>query len=266
MSNKKKPTGSTNAATNRREALRQQREADAKRERNQRIAIIASVVVALALIITIAVIAINGAKKTQFDGEQIDPPHLNAARSGLEFNAEKAKPDAPEIVIYQDYQCPLCKEVSTAIDDQLSTLNREGKIRLRYSILKFLDINLRNDSSTKAARAATCADVVGKFHEMNSAIYAGQPAREGDGYTQEQLTQEFPSSAGITGDDLQTWKSCYSEGKTDKVLDEMTKKADDARVAGTPTYLIDGKKWDFQGVEPGMSPERLLEVIENFRK
>ena len=62
-----------------------------------------------------------------------------------------------------------------------------GKIKLVYHVKNFLDDNLRNDSSTRAANAAFCASDAGKFREFHNTIFPNQPANEGDGYTDAQL-------------------------------------------------------------------------------
>ena len=70
--------------------------------------------------------------------------------------------------------------------------------------IAFVDTNLKNDSSTRAANAVACASDAGKFLEYHSAVFAAQPVKEGDGYTDAQLT-EFATTAGITGPALTTW-------------------------------------------------------------
>ena len=47
--------------------------------------------------------------------------------------------------------------------------------------MSFLDDNLHNDSSLRAASAAACAADAGRFGPYHDAVFAGQPAKEGAG-------------------------------------------------------------------------------------
>ena len=62
----------------------------------------------------------------------------------------------------------------------------------------------------------------GPYHD---AVYAGQPAKEGQGYTDAQL-EAFAKTAGITGSALGTWQQCVKSGQHTAA---MTKK-------GTPLF------------------------------
>ena len=57
----------------------------------------------------------------------------------------------------------------------------------------FLDDNLRNDSSTRAANAAFCASDAGKFQEFHNTIFPNQPATEGDGWSPTPSSRPSPS-------------------------------------------------------------------------
>ena len=57
-----------------------------------------------------------------------------------------------------------------------------------------------------------CAADAGKMGEYVQALMAGQPAQEGDVFTDAALTQ-FATTAGISGDALATFSSCLT-GRT----------------------------------------------------
>ena len=73
-----------------------------------------------------------------------------------------------------------------------------GTARIVYYPLSFLDRQLGNDSSLRAANAAGCAQDAGAFAAYHDTVFANQPEREGDGYTDEELLQ-FGRDAGIEG-------------------------------------------------------------------
>ena len=71
-------------------------------------------------------------------------------------------------------------------------------------------------------------------------MFAAQPAKEGVGYTDAQLTQ-FATTAGITGNALTTWQKCTSSGQHAKYVTDVQTAAEKAGVNGTPTVKLNGK-------------------------
>ena len=103
-----------------------------------------------------------------------------------------------------------------------------------------MDTNLKNDSSTRSANAAACASDAGKFLGYHSAVFAGQPAKEGTGYTDAQLTQ-FANTAGITDGALTTWQKCTSSGQHAQYVTDVQTNAEKAGVFDTPTVKLNGE-------------------------
>ena len=183
------------------------------------------------------------------------------------MNKDKAKDGVPTVTVFQDYQCPACKGAEDLLGKPLNDLSSKGEIKLQYHTLTFLDRNLRNDSSSRAAMAAAAADVVGKYEAYHDVVYSHQPKEEGAGYTDEQLRKEFASEAGITGKDLTTFQRVYDNKQTEQFVkngsDQGLQELQKFGSAGTPTFLVDGKPWegwgDFQAVP---SADELLKAIK----
>jgi protein-disulfide isomerase len=123
---------------------------------------------------------------------------------------------------------------------QIASLAKAGEVKLVVHTLSFLDDNLKNDSSKRSANAAACAADAGKFLQYHAAVFAGQPAKEGGGYTDAQLTQ-FATTAGITGPALATWQKCTSSGQHSRYVDDVQTASAKAGVNGTPTVKLNGK-------------------------
>jgi hypothetical protein len=130
--------------------------------------------------------------------------------------------------LYEDYQCPNCKETEDTYGPVLKQLAASGDIKLQYRTLTFLD-NGRNDSSYRAAMAAASADMVGKLEAYHNMIYKNQPAREGDGYTDDQLRNVFAKDAGITGSDLTNFQKYYDTKATSAFVKNAAAKGLTAR-------------------------------------
>ena len=169
------------------------------------------------------------------------PPHANGDKTGIVANPGKAKSGAPLFVIYQDYQCPACKTFHTAFGTKLREAADAGKIQLEYRTMNFLDSNLQNDASTKAAVAAACADNAGVYQGYNDAVYDNQPATEGAGFSADLLRVTIPTQLGLTGDKLAGFQKCYDTQATLRFITGTNDAAGRAGITSTPTYMYNGK-------------------------
>ena len=149
------------ASTSKRDALRAQQEAqESAKKRRRIIGVIAGVVIVAAVVVAV-VLGLNHKSDDVPTTGQITPP--SATKDGVyTLNKDKAKDGVPTVTVFQDYQCPACKGAEDLLGKPLNDLSSKGEIKLQYHTLTFLDRNLRNDSSSRAAMAAAAADVVGK--------------------------------------------------------------------------------------------------------
>ena len=159
---------------------------------------------------------------------------------GIVANAATAKSNAPTLDLYEDFQCPACGHLEKVMGTEITSMAKVGDIKLVVHMLSFLDNNLKNDSSTRSANAAACAADAGTFLPYHAAVFAGQPAHEGDGYTDARLTQ-FATTVGITGDALTTWQRCTSSGQHAQYVTDVQTGAEKAGVFGTPTVKLNGQ-------------------------
>lgn len=228
----------------RREALRAQQLAQAEAARRKRVMTVVAIVTAVVVLVGGGglLIYLNRDSISPSGGTAaMAPPNANADQSGIIVNPGKAKPGAPVVVVYQDYQCPWCKTFDLALGPKLLAKAEAGEITLEYHTMTFLDSNLRNDASTRAGIAAACSDVVGAYAAYHDVIYANQPQSEGIGYSDQNLRNAFAAQAGITGDKLVQFQRCYDSKATAAFVKGTNEKAGRAGVTGTPTYFLNGK-------------------------
>jgi len=204
-------------------------------------AVIGAVVAALIVIaVVVAIVAGNSGKSGGAAPSAQPSGVVQDDGGGILANVTPAKSNAPTIDLYEDFQCPVCGKFEAAMGPSLALMAEAGDVKLIVHTLTFLDDNLKNDSSKRAANAVACAADAGKFLPYHAAVFAAQPAREGDGYTDAQLT-EFATTAGITGPALPTWQKCTTSGQhAQYVLDTQTA-AEKAGVNSTPTLELNGK-------------------------
>ena len=176
------------------------------------------------------------------------PPNGTAEMGYIEVKADNVSPDALTVDEQLDYQCPYCHLADSVIGPSFRALAERGDIILRVHIRSFLDSGLKNDSSTRAAMAATCADTVGDFIAYHETVFANQPP-EGVGYTDQQLRVDFAAQAGITGADLTEFQACYDSQKTLGYVQAMEQVnatsrtingADQDPAGGTPAFYVNG--------------------------
>ena len=177
--------------------------------------------------------------KAPLPAGQVLPPSATADQAAIMVNPG-LDASIPLVVEYFDYQCPACRATDQVFGARLADLARKGVIRLEFHAMTFLDDNLSNDSSTRAAVAAACADIVGAYGSYHRVIYANQPAKEGAGYLDSQLRNDFAARAGITGPGLQNFQKCYDSRATATFVAGVDQAAKDEGVHSTPTLRFNG--------------------------
>jgi protein-disulfide isomerase len=203
--------------------------------------IIGAVIAAVLIVAVVVAIVLGNSGKSTGTGASAQPSGAVATDAGgIVANASPAKSNAPTLDLYEDFQCPVCGQFEKAMGPSIATMVAAGDVKLIVHTLSFLDDNLKNDSSKRSANAVACAADAGRFLEYHAAVFAAQPATEGAGYTDAQLT-EFANTAGITGPALTTWQTCTTSGQhAQYVLDTQTA-AEKAGVNSTPTLKLNGK-------------------------
>lgn len=204
--------------------------------------IIGAVVGALVILAVVVAIVLGskGSGTTASSGGSVPVGVVGGTGGGILVNAAPAKPKAPTLDLYMDFQCPSCARLEEAMGAQMAAMSEAGQIKFVVHTLSFLDDNLKNDSSARSANAAACASDAGKFLPYHTTVFAAQPVKEGDGYTDAQLT-EFATTSGITGPAMTTWQQCTTSGQHNTYVTDVQRASDKAGVTGTPTVKLNGK-------------------------
>ena len=152
--------------------------------------------------------------------------------SAITLNAGLAK----TVDIWEDPQCPVCKNFENANGDYIDSLVRDKKATVRFHVLSFL-----GDESVRAANASFCAADEGQYLDFHHALYAVQSPLENSGFWSNDKLVSIGKKIGITST---KFADCVTKGsKVDLVkanYDSMPKFG----VKGTPTVFIDGKLWE----------------------
>ena len=208
--------------------------------------IVGAILVVVALVVVVVIIAAvlqSRKPETTSEGAQAKPPNANADGTGILVNASAAKDGVPTVVVWTDLQCPYCKPLELTYGPILEQLSASGDIALDIRVKTQVDQIVKNDSSTRAAVAATCADSAGRFHPYLQTVFTHQPD-EGVGFTDAQLRGDFASEAGIAGDDLTAFQSCYDQRSTLDWVIDVQLESEKYGITGTPVVEVNGTKFE----------------------
>lgn len=250
-----------------RESARLQREEQRARKRRQRWFIQGGVVLGMLAVVAIAALVVFNVTRPP------SPGPLNMLSDGILISGNGTtttavtttaiQPDSTpvptdptkqagtvNIVMYVDYQCPFCQQFETTNAAQISQWVTAGVATVEIHPIAILDNSSGGTKySTRSANAAACVANFDpdKYLAVNNALFTNQPAEGGSGLTDAEL-QKVVSDAGASGKDV---ASCISGQTFSSWVTSATKRAltgplpnsDTATVQGTPTVIVDGKKY-----------------------
>jgi len=157
-------------------------------------------------------------------------------------------PNVPNIVLYQDLQCPACKAFEVPNMPQLRELVSAGKYTLEIHPISFLDGNSVNEYSSRAANALLCvADKSpGNFFDYNEALYSNQPNEGTAGPSNEDLST-IAQQTGITEPAALSCitKPIFTTWAKNKGSVVWTQKVPGTNLdfSGTPFIMVNGQQY-----------------------
>jgi protein-disulfide isomerase len=222
--------------------------------------VVATVVAVVAIIAVVGGVIWSQSQKEAAAGTSTAVPAGASMGTGYPaFATATAAAGVPTVDLYEDFQCPICAQFEQALGPTVQALAAQGKLKLNYHVLNFLDDKTGAKNSTPAANGAFCAASQGKFQEFHNAVFASQ-VPEGQDVTDAELSA-WAATAGITGDSLATWKKCVAD---DTYTTYVTSVNDAAfkipGFQGTPTVAINGKTVDLNTIK---TPELLTQAIQS---
>jgi protein-disulfide isomerase len=273
-----KPTRSEQREAARAKA-KELRAQNAKKEKRSKLLIQVSVVlVALGIIGGVAaVIAIEQANRAEAPVVSEVPKNLTefgGIKLGVGLQAftetKTPTPDAdgpiPEIVVYVDYQCPVCQAFDVPNSAQIRSWVDTGAATLEIRPISFLDRASLNKYSSRVANAAFCIanfepDSYFDFHET---MMLNQSEEGTEGHSDDAIF-EFAKAAGAGSEEVKGCIQAKSFGDyviqhTDNVLAEPQ---GGIKVSGTPTILVNGQQYLWEKGEELVSAARFAGFVQS---
>ena len=169
--------------------------------------------------------------RSQKSGSFTAPPGANPPGTGIVLGEGPVTID-----LYEDYLCPVCKQFQQTSGPTVNQLISEGKAKVVFHPVAFLNRFSTTEYSTRSSAAAGCAAKGGKFKEFTDALFERQPAEGSAGLSNDELI-DIGAGVGLNKDDF---GSCVKDGTYKAWTEHVTDDASKAGVTGTPTIKVNG--------------------------
>jgi protein-disulfide isomerase len=215
--------------TERAAAIRAQQQ---RSENLKKLGLIAGIVIVIGAIIAAGVIFGGGSGK---DATPVDQAKLQP-RAGDHSLLIGPADAATKVVIYEDFQCPYCREFEMSSRDFLHEYAAKGKVQVEYRPFNLLSSLPYSERALDAFIAVLEKGTPGQALELHDALYDHQPYEQ--------------SSDSVSVDDIKGWVEDTGAGEAavSAIQDDheawftaAMKAAKDAHVQGTPTVLVNGQ-------------------------
>jgi Thioredoxin len=180
------------------------------------------------------------------DMETTEAPPGHTPDGGVLVGSEAAR---SRLVVFEDPQCPYCREFEDASGDLLRREVAAGAVAVEYRIRSFL-----GEESVRAANALAAAAGAGGFDQLRRELFAEQPPEHTGGFSSEVLLN-LGRRVGLTGSE---YVAAVREGRYEpwvRAIDAVFQEQDSR---GTPFALLDGRPVDSETL---YDPERLGTLI-----
>lgn len=164
---------------------------------------------------------------TVMDAIEVPPGHT--PEGGVLVGSEGAR---RRLVVFEDPQCPYCREFEAASGDLLRREIAAGAIAVEYRIRSFL-----GNESVRAANALAVAAQFGRFDQLRREVFANQPPEHSGGFSTEDLL-DLGSRAGLTAPD---YVAAVQDGRYESWVRKSNEAFDEQDLDGTPFAVLDGQ-------------------------
>lgn len=274
-SNTPRPTRSEQreAARAKAKALREQQQ---KGDRRKRVFIQLGIVASVLVAVGAVALTIFGAS-TQSTAVPSNASFNDGVKVGTDLKVFTSDftPAAPsgeepiEIIVYVDYQCPICAIFEIPNSEQIKSWVSSGAATLQMHALSFLDgRGSPNAFSSRAANAAICVSEYSpdNLFDYNTRLFQAQPTEGAPGPENPELIA-FAEEVGATN--MDQISTCINEKSFGNWINDSTERAltqpipgTDIEISGTPTILVNGEKYTWNTAEELASAARFAQFVQ----
>jgi len=169
----------------------------------------------------------------------LEPPKTEVA---LYDAPVRGQSNAPVLLIeFADYQCPYCQ----AVEPTLQGLQRQYGNKLKFSYKSFPLPN--HPYAEKAAEAARCAGLQGKYWQYHDALYKSRKLEVPD-------LKEQAKSLGLNS---KKFNQCLDSGAQAAAVAKDLAEGEELGITGTPAFFVNG-----HFVSGAVGPDVLRHLID----
>jgi len=274
-SNTPRPTRSEQreAARAKAKALREQQQKGDKRKR-----LFIQLGIATSVIVAVGAVALTiFSASTQSTATPTNATFNDGVKvgSGLKVFTPTFTPTSPtgeepiEIIIYVDYQCPICAVFELPNSEQIKNWVETGAATVEMHALSFLDgRGSPNTFSSRAANAAMCVSEHSpdNFFSYNTRVFQSQPTEGAPGPENSELIS-FAEELGASN--LDQLSSCINNKDFGNWIKDSTERAltepipgTEIQISGTPTVLVNGVQYTWSTQEELASAARFAQFVQ----
>ncbi|MEY4994007.1 MAG: hypothetical protein RIS82_1129 [Actinomycetota bacterium] len=273
-----KPTRSEQREAARAKA-RELREQHKKGEQRKKIALRLGMAIAvLGSIAIVTSVVVSGANKVELtpanfsfnDGIKIgaDLKAFTPTSTPTPTASAAVDGEVPNIIMYVDYQCPICQAFEVPNSSQIESWVASGAATVEIHPVSFLDGQSLNAYSSRAANAAICVaeEAPDSFFKFNSLLFANQPAEGTAGPDNAELISRAEEAGAGNMDAIaecinnKSYNSWMTTATT-RILNEVIP-GTDIVMGGTPTVVINGQQYTWSTGEELVSPARFAQFLQ----
>jgi protein-disulfide isomerase len=240
-----------------RDKIREQQAADRARDRRKRLVTYTTVgVVAVAAVGLGAWYAASRSQAEQA-GANLAPTTVQADGSVVMAKAGVTK---PVVDIYEDFQCPACKQMEEVSGSTFRNLAAEGLAKVVYHPITIFPDEPTKSNSVRAGSAARCVTDGKQWVAFHDLLFKNQPSETVEGFKTDQLV-DLAKQAGVTaaGSD-----ACITGQKNAQAqLDYSAKINKEQKIQGTPTVKLNGTEMENDVV---FAPKDLRQAVAGAAK
>ena len=174
-----------------------------------------------------------------------------------------------EIIIYVDYQCPICAIFELPNSQQIKNWVDTGAATVQMHALSFLDgRGSPNAFSSRAANAAVCLSEYSpdNFLDYNTRLFQAQPTEGAPGPENSDLIS-FAEEVGATN--MNQVSSCINNKEFGNWIKDATEQAltepipgTEIQISGTPSVFVNGEQYTWNTGEELASAARFAQFIQ----
>lgn len=242
-----------------RDRLREEQRRQAERDRRRRRLLLVLAPVAVIVVVVVAAgLTVQAVRDRGSDFAGGLPAAAVLDDGSVRLAAPGTTVNTPVIDVYEDFQCPACREFERINSGTLQRLASE-----REAVVVYRPVAIIDQRSVRAGSAARCAADAGKYVAYHDVLFENQPPeRGGQGFTAEDL-KTYGEEVGLDGGEF---ASCVESVKyrddllqrTQRISAEYEKQTGNG--FGTPTVYLNGKPLDINVL---FSVEAFEEAVQN---